>query len=300
MIQLPTAPMLTTSPPPAAPVATPAVASGDFLLMLGQLLGAPVAQAAGKPVMTASAGPNTESSETADDAAALLAPPFPLVAPWNPPQNLPVGEGAADALKSLDLPPLAAKAAQADLAGAQLSPALLEALNREEAAPTSGPGTAPASQVDTSQQLRATPAADTAAARALHNPVGSSAWADELGTRMSLMAERGQHSASLRLSPEHLGPLEVRIAVRDDQASVWFGAAHADTRAAIEQALPRLRELFASQGLLLADAGVHHEAPRDQPRLTEASSSSVEAASAEAEAIAQVGPIRLGLVDAYA
>ena len=62
-----------------------------------------------------------------------------------------------------------------------------------------------------------------------------------------------KRTTSLRLWPEHLGPLEVRITMNDDQASVWFGAAHADTRAAIENALPRLRELFASQGLSLTD-----------------------------------------------
>lgn len=117
---------------------------------------------------------------------------------------------------------------------------------------------------------------------------------------MTLMADRGQHSASLRLSPEHLGPLEVRISIRDDQASVWFGANHADTRAALEQALPRLRELFASQGLSLADAGVFREPPRDQPRLASALPSSTDGGPLEPEAVAQIGPIRLGLVDAYA
>ena len=83
-------------------------------------------------------------------------------------------------------------------------------------------------------------------------------------TGMSLMVDRNQHAVSLRLSPEHLGPLEVRISITDDKASVWFGAAHADTRAAIENALPRLREMFTAQGLSLADAGVFREPPRDQ------------------------------------
>ena len=104
--------------------------------------------------------------------------------------------------------------------------------------------------------------ADQVISRSVHAPVGSAAWADEIGSRLTLMAEHGRHTASIRLSPEHLGPLEVRITMQDDQASVWFGAAHADTRAAIETALPRLRELFASQGLSLTDAGVSHEAPR--------------------------------------
>jgi flagellar hook-length control protein FliK len=93
----------------------------------------------------------------------------------------------------------------------------------------------------------------------------------------------------------------VRIAVRDDQASVWFGSAHADTRAAIEQALPRLRELFASQGLALADAGVHHDAPREQSRqaATAAVSDALGGGGSETEVTSVQIAARLGLVDEY-
>ncbi len=103
-------------------------------------------------------------------------------------------------------------------------------------------------------------------ARELRAPVGTHAWTQQLGDELAWMAQQGRDSASLKLSPEHLGPLEVRISMREGEASVWFGAANAETRSALEQALPRLRELFASQGLALADAGVFREAPRHQNR----------------------------------
>ena len=70
----------------------------------------------------------------------------------------------------------------------------------------------------------------------------------------------------MRVSPEHLGPVEVKISVHNGDASVWFGANHPDTRAALEQALPRLREMFANQGLTLTDSGVSRESPRNQAR----------------------------------
>lgn len=138
------------------------------------------------------------------------------------------------------------------------------------------------------------------ALRAIHVPVGNAQWADELGARLTMMTEQGRHAASLRLSPEHLGPLEIRIAIRDDQASVWFGAAHADTRAAIEHALPRLRDMFEAQGMSLADAGVFHEAPHEQPRFaSDASSTLAEATSADEPSSVAVR-MSVGLVDAYA
>jgi flagellar hook-length control protein FliK len=96
--------------------------------------------------------------------------------------------------------------------------------------------------------------------------VGTAKWTDELAARVSLLSQRDLHVASLKLSPEHLGPLEIQISVQNDKTSVWFGATHAETRAALEQALPRLRELLSSQGLTLTDSGVFREPPRDQMR----------------------------------
>jgi len=138
-------------------------------------------------------------------------------------------------------------------------------------------------------------------ARPVNVPVGNSQWADEIGSRMTMMVEQGKHTASLRLSPEHLGPLEVRITMNGDQASVQFGAAHADTRNALENALPRLREMFASQGLLLADANVSREPPRQQQNFTpQPSSSSSSFGSDDGAAAVSGAQVRLGLLDAYA
>ncbi len=83
------------------------------------------------------------------------------------------------------------------------------------------------------------------------------AWSQALGERLLMMADRGLQSATLRLQPEHLGPLEVKIAVDGDGAAqVLFSTHHAQAREALETAIPRLRELFADQGLNLAQAGV--------------------------------------------
>ena len=112
------------------------------------------------------------------------------------------------------------------------------------------------------RQASLTAALEQGPAATLQSPVGSSEWAEELGTRLAVMTAQGDQSGSLRLSPEHLGPLEVQIRMQDDKANVVFGAQHADTRRALEEALPRLRELFAASGLQLGDAGVSREAPR--------------------------------------
>jgi flagellar hook-length control protein FliK len=135
----------------------------------------------------------------------------------------------------------------------------------------------------------------------LKSPVGSAAWNEELGSKLTWMTQNGLETGSLRVSPEHLGPVEVKISVQNGDASVWFGATHPDTRAALEQALPRLREMFASQGMTLTDSGVSRESPRN--RTKSQSPQSVSAVSAVGSAdVGAAAAVRmsLGLVDTYA
>ena len=148
-------------------------------------------------------------------------------------------------------------------------------------------------------------AGGTAVHASLREPVGSARWADELGSRMVLMSVRGQQEGSLTLTPEHLGPLEVQISVNKDTANVWFGAQHADTRAALTEALPRLRELLAASGLSLGQAGVSDQAPRRSASelqtdraLSNAASDGIGAAEAPQEPMWR--PLRSRLIDTYA
>lgn len=285
--------------PSAAPATTPVpaagteVAAGDFLLMLGQLLGAPVAASTSKPSAVAAADEGDLETAT-KDAAEITGVPVPAVA-------VPLIQSAqAEAGAPVDVvTPLQTGGDGAGNAkvNAALSKALPEALMQADSG-SPEVAVAPPATADISHQLRASASHDPGPQRPLHQPVGTSAWADELGTRMVLMSERGQQSASLRLNPENLGPLEVRISVRDDQASVWFGSAHSDTRAAIEQALPRLRELFESQGLSLTDAGVHHDAPRDRSG-TPSQTSNGSSLASENDVTPAQAIVRLGLVDEY-
>jgi len=134
--------------------------------------------------------------------------------------------------------------------------------------------------------------------RTVQVPVGDRHWPDAVGHEVRLLVERGVSSATLRLSPEHLGPVEVRIEVVEDKANVWFGAANADTRAALADALPRLRDMLAASGMLLGDAGVHQDAPggsRNPALQPPSASGQPESVEPEPAHVA-----RIGLVDAYA
>jgi flagellar hook-length control protein FliK len=143
-----------------------------------------------------------------------------------------------------------------------------------------------------------TPAASAPAAAAMHTEVGANGWAEEVGSHVVWMVHQGVTDASLRLQPEHLGPLEVRISVHESDASVWFGASAPATRAALEQALPQLKEMFAAQGMTLSDAGVSRESSRETQYAPRAAASGG-AADPETATPVSVAP-RRGLIDTYA
>lgn len=81
-------------------------------------------------------------------------------------------------------------------------------------------------------------------------------WSQALGERLVLMAGREQQTAEIKLNPAHLGPLEVKLSLQQDQASVSFLSQHAPVREALEQAIPRLREMFNQQDLQLVNVDV--------------------------------------------
>ncbi len=136
----------------------------------------------------------------------------------------------------------------------------------------------------------------------LSAPVGSSGWNEQLGTQLTWMVSKGVQNASLQMAPQHLGPVQVSISVHHGQASVWFGAAQAETRQALSQALPQLRAMFASQGLALTDSGVSQDAPRDSRRAARPAVNGVgEVGAADGTAAAVSGGLAgTGLLDTYA
>lgn len=88
----------------------------------------------------------------------------------------------------------------------------------------------------------------------LRLPVGSEAWQDELSAQLSFMAEQGEGTeAVMKLAPEELGELEVRVEVRDGEAALQFGVANAEARLAVEAAQAKLRDLFSSQGMNISE-----------------------------------------------
>lgn len=99
----------------------------------------------------------------------------------------------------------------------------------------------------------------------VNTPVGQQGWDQELGDHIMWMTSKSLNSAEIHLNPPHLGPIDVRVSMNEDQqTNIQFISAHAGVREAIEAAVPRLREMMGEQQLTLVDVNVFNQSPQRQ------------------------------------
>ncbi len=86
--------------------------------------------------------------------------------------------------------------------------------------------------------------------------LGEGPWAAALGQQALFIAKNQMGSAQLTLNPEHLGPIQITLDLKHDQASAVFVSPHEAVRQAIEASLPQLRDMFTQAGLQLGQTQV--------------------------------------------
>jgi flagellar hook-length control protein FliK len=91
---------------------------------------------------------------------------------------------------------------------------------------------------------------------AVPGPVGTPLWREEFAASVNLLATQRVSSAELRVQPAEMGPVQVSIRIEGGEANIACAAQHADTRHALEAALPRLREMLESNGISVGSASV--------------------------------------------
>jgi flagellar hook-length control protein FliK len=98
-------------------------------------------------------------------------------------------------------------------------------------------------------------------------PVAQPGWDQALGQRVQWLVGQQLQGAELRITPPHLGPIEVRISIgHDQQTVVSFASPHAAVRDAIEAAVPRLRDMLGNNGQDLVNVNVSQHSFAEQRR----------------------------------
>ncbi len=154
------------------------------------------------------------------------------------------------------------------------------------------------------------PASDYGLARtATVNPLASMTpdlrgdrFGDTLGTQMTWMAEQKIGHAHIRVSPGDLGAIEVSLRLDGDRVHADFSSAQPEVRQALQDSLPRLREMLGQQGFQLAQADVGH---RQQPQSSPAQANATrggDGTGSGTDTAPRSAPVRIarGLLDAYA
>lgn len=102
--------------------------------------------------------------------------------------------------------------------------------------------------------------------------IGQPAWQQALAERVVMASAQNLKQVELQLHPAELGQVNIRIETAQDRAAVQFTAMHADTREALDAALPRLREMFTQQGMELVHADVQQQHSQQQDAQSSTSS----------------------------
>lgn len=93
---------------------------------------------------------------------------------------------------------------------------------------------------------------------------GKPVWSQGMAKQILWMINQNVSSAEIRLNPANLGPIEVLIDMNEDEVSVSLTSRHAVVREAMEQALPKLREMFDENGINLTDADISKHSLSEQ------------------------------------
>lgn len=169
-------------------------------------------------------------------------------------------------------PPTATAASTAAAGSEQAQPEAFASLAATGDAPASdgqlfgltAPGAAQAQPTPSAAPGAA--ASGAAAPVTLGAPLASREWQQDLGLQLIGLHQRGEQQIELHLHPSELGPLSVSLRLGELGAQAQFLSAHPQVRAAVEQAIPQLREALAAQGISLGETsvGAQHQPQGDQ------------------------------------
>ncbi|AIF49194.1 hypothetical protein HY57_19060 [Dyella japonica A8] len=142
----------------------------------------------------------------------------------------------------------------------------------------------------------------------MQSTVGTPAFGQELSQQVTWLGGQDVKEARIRLHPEDLGELDVKVSVKQDHVDVAFIAQHPQAVHAVQQTLSQLDAMLAHHGLSLGQAQVGQgnsgQGSSAQPGGSSGTSSGGESGLAEGlgEVVSAVSPIGkvVGLVDMFA
>jgi len=145
-----------------------------------------------------------------------------------------------------------------------LSPSVMADVTVRPVQDTQQPATDPQALLAPERPFDPSRTAGTRELLSMQVPLRAQGWDNELAQRIVWMAGRQTQWAEISLTPPNLGNLEIHLSIKGIEASAWFYSPHAAVREAIDDSLPRLREMLAGAGINLGQTQVSQESFADR------------------------------------
>lgn len=87
-------------------------------------------------------------------------------------------------------------------------------------------------------------------------PMDITEWQKTLNEKISLVCRQGIQNAEIKLHPEELGSLHIKLAIVDDKMNLHMAVAHNMVKSVLESALPQLRTSLEEQGIMLEQTDI--------------------------------------------
>ena len=124
---------------------------------------------------------------------------------------------------------------------------------------------------------------------------------EDIGDAVRWMADQKIGHAHIKVTPNDLGTVEIRLRLDGDRVHADFSSAQAEVRQALENSLPRLRDMLGQHGFQLAHADVGQQhTPPSQGGGAPTGEGGGDSAESAIETPRTVRMTARGLVDAYA
>lgn len=97
-------------------------------------------------------------------------------------------------------------------------------------------------------------------------PMDIAKWQASLNEQISLITRQGIQNAEIKLHPEELGSLHIKLAMIDEKMDLHMTVAHNVVKSVLELALPQLRTSLEEQGITLQQTNISDSSMMDDSK----------------------------------
>lgn len=94
--------------------------------------------------------------------------------------------------------------------------------------------------------------------------IGTAQWDTAVGQKIILMSKGDISSATIEINPPELGPMTIKIKIENGETSASFLAEQPEVRKALEDSIPKLREVLSDAGITLGETTIGNNTDDDK------------------------------------